>query len=256
LAGFTALGISIFNNPATIMELLFAKDFQAGQFFGNIAAGLAPMFSWHRSLESVFLAPLIGLPIFALALIGLFSTTKGFFASRNLIASLLIVFGLIITGFNSEEVVFFILPFAILVAHGLKYLLEKWYGLFPENPYARVSALLPLTILFGVMIIPGLLQYIYGYRYNPNIANEFSDTLSVIRNNLTDETLFVQDKYDFYKILEASSDIRVVDSIDNEEKVATLGKWGAKPEGYTLSQIITSPMRDNSDIIYLYILKK
>lgn len=223
-----------------------------GNFFGNIAAGLAPMFSWHHSLESVFLAPLISLPIFALALIGLFSTTKGFFASRNSIASILIVFCLIITGFNPEAIVFFILPFSILVAHGLKYLLEKWYGLFPANPYARISALLPLTILFGFMILPGLLQYIYGYRYNPNVADEFSDTLEVVRKNLTDEYLLATKDYDFYKILEASTDIKVIDKIEDAEKLAVLGKLENKPEQYTLSRIITSPMRDNSDIIYLY----
>ena len=252
LAGFVVLGISIFHHPETIMELLFTKDFHMGEFFGNIAAGLAPMFSWHHSLESVFLAPLISLPIFALALIGLFSTTKGFFASRNSIASILIVFCLIITGFNPEAIVFFILPFSILVAHGLKYLLEKWYGLFPANPYARISALLPLTILFGFMILPGLLQYIYGYRYNPNVADEFSDTLEVVRKNLTDEHLLATKDYDFYKILEASTDIKVIDKIEETEKLAVLGKLEDKPEQYTLSQIITSPMRDNSDIIYLY----
>ena len=252
LAGFAVLGVNIFNHPETIMELLFTKDFHMGNFFGNIAAGLAPMFSWHHSLESVFLAPLISLPIFALALIGLFSTTKGFFASRNSIASILIVFCLIITGFNPEAIVFFILPFSILVAHGLKYLLEKWYGLFPANPYARISALLPLTILFGFMILPGLLQYIYGYRYNPNVADEFSDTLEVVRKNLTDEYLLATKDYDFYKILEASTDIKVIDKIEDAEKLAVLGKLENKPEQYTLSQIITSPMRDNSDIIYLY----
>lgn len=252
LAGFTALGINIYNHPETIMELLFNKDFHMGQFFGNIAAGLAPVFSWHHSLESVFLSPLISLPTFALALIGLFSTTKGFFASRNLIATLLIIFGLIITGFNPQAVVFLILPFAILVAHGLRYLLEKWYGLFPENPYARISALLPLTILFGFMIIPGLLQYIYGYRYNPVVADEFSDTLAVIRANLTDETLLASEHYDFYKILEASTEIKVTDSVESAKDLAVLGKWEEKPEEYILSQIITSPMRDNSDIIYLY----
>lgn len=252
LTGFVVLGISIFHHPETIMELLFTKDFHMGEFFGNIAAGLAPMFSWHHSLESVFLAPLISLPIFALALIGLFSTTKGFFASRNSIASILIVFCLIITGFNPEAIVFFILPFSILVAHGLKYLLEKWYGLFPANPYARISALLPLTILFGFMILPGLLQYIYGYRYNPNVADEFSDTLEVVRKNLNDEYLLATKDYDFYKILEASTDIKVIDKIEETEKLAVLGKLEDKPEQYTLSQIITSPMRDNSDIIYLY----
>ena len=252
LAGFTMLGINIVNHPETIMELLFTKDFRIGQFFGNIAAGLAPVFSWHNSLESVFLSPLISLPTFALALIGLFSTTKGFFASRNSIASILIVFCLIITGFNPQAVIFFILPFSILVAHGLKYLLEKWYGLFPENPYARVSAILPLAILFGFMIIPGLLQYIYGYRYNPNIATEFSDKLAVVRDNLTDECLLVTENYDFYKILEAKSDIKVIDKIEKVDKLAVLGQLADKPEEYTLAQIITSSMRDNSDIIYLY----
>ena len=252
LAGFTVLGVSIFHNPTTIMKLLFSENFNLGQFFGNIAAGLAPVFSWHNSLESVFLSPLISLPTFALALIGLFSTTKGFFASRNSIASILLVFCLVITGFNPDAVVFFILPFSILVAHGLKYLLEKWYGLFPENPYARISALLPLTILFGFMIIPGLLQYIYGYRYNPNIANEFSDKLEVIRENLNDEHLLVFENYDFYKILENNTDIKIVDNIENVDKLAVLGKLEEIPAGYSLDRIITSPMRDNSDIIYLY----
>ena len=183
----------------------------------------------------------MSLPIFALSLIGLFSTTKGFFASRNSIASILIVFGLLITGFNPDAIIFFILPFSILVAHGLKYLLEKWYGLFPENPYARISALIPLTILFGIMIIPALLQYIYGYRYNPSVADEFTDNLSIIKKNLTDEKLLVYEHFDFYKILEKTSDIKVVDKAEKEEKLAVMGKLNDEDETYQLTRIITSP---------------
>ena len=255
IAGFTVLGISIYNHPETIMELLFSQNFQIGDFFNNIAIGLAPMFSWHNTVESVFLSPLISLPILALALIGLFSTTKGFFASRNSIATILIVFSIVIAGFNPQAIIFLILPLSILVAHGLKYLLEKWYGLFPENPYARISALLPLAILFGLMIIPGSLQYIYGYRYNPNIANEFSYDLEVIRENLTNENLIVKENYDFYKILENSTDIKVVDT-EGGEKLAYLGKPETAPQNYTLERIITSPMRENSDIIYVYTVKQ
>ena len=252
LGGFTALSISIYHHPETIMELLFAKNFEIGDFFNNILAGLAPLFSWSGSLESVFLSPLISLPTFALALIGLFSTTKGFFASRNSIASILLVFCLLITGFNPNAIVFFILPFSILIAHGLKYLLEKWYGLFPENPYARISALIPLTILFAIMIIPSLLQYIYGYRYNPKVVNEFSYNLNVIRENLTNENLVVQENIEFYRILEESTDLTVTDQATNAENVAFLGTPDKIPKNYELSRIITSPMRDNSDIIYLY----
>ena len=252
IAGFVMLGISIFNHPDTIMELLFSEGFQIGNFFGNATKGFAPVFSWHNSLESVFLSPLISLPTFALALIGLFSTTKGFFASRNSIASILLVFCIIITGFNSNAVVFFILPFSILIAHGLKYLLEKWYGLFPENPYARVSAIFPLAILFGIMIIPSLLQYIYGYRYNPAITSSFNYDLGIIRENLTNEHLVVKENYDFYKILEDSTDITITDNTNDLSSFALLGKPDKIPENFALQRIITSPMSDNSDIIYLY----
>ena len=250
LAGVTALIMNI------IMELLFADGFEISQFFSNISNGLAPVFLWNGSLENVFLTPLISLPIFALALIGLFSTTKGFFASRNSIASLLLIFTLIITGFNPQAVIFLILPVSILIAHGLKYLLEKWYDLFPENPYARIAALVPLSILFGVMLVPSLLQYVYGYRYNPTVANEFNYDLNIIRENLKTETLLVNEHYDFYRILGDFTEINVVDDLGDKtyESLAVL-RGQSDEEKYTLERIITSPMRENSDIIYLYIVK-
>lgn len=258
IGGFTLLGFNIAHRPATIMELLFANDFQIGSFVNNVSSGLSTLFSWHGNSESVFLSPLISLPILSLAFIGLFSTTKGFFASRNSIASILIMFGLIITGFNPYAVIFMILPISILVAHGLKYILLKWYGLFPENPYARISALFPLTLLFGFMIIPQLIHYIYGYRYNPNVANEFSDTIDVIKQNLDNQTLVVKDNYQFYKILEHSTGLRVVESTPEVLETEQLAVLGAEqPLGnYTLSRIITSPKKDNSDIIYLYTVKE
>lgn len=253
VAGFVVLGLNMVHHPSTIRELLFHQDFHVRDFFNNIAAGLAPVFAWHGTIESAFLSPLISLPIFALALIGLFSTTKGFFASRNSIATGLIVFCLMITGFNPQAVVFLILPISILVAHGLKYLLEKWYGLFPENPYARISAIFPLMILFGIIIVPESLQYLYGYRYNPSVATQFNYNLDVIRNNYTEGVLVVRDNYDFYKILEESTALRIMPEIENtEENVAFLGRPEKAPENYELERIITSPMRENSDIIYTY----
>ena len=256
VAGLTALGINIFNHPDNLMELLFAKNFEFSSFGQNIADGFSPLFAWEGTLENVFLSPLVSLPTFALVLIGLFSTTKGFFASRNSIATLLLIFTVITTGFMPNSIVFIILPFSILTAHGLKYILEKWYGLFPENPYARVAAILPLTLLFSVMILPSLLQYIYGYRYSPSVATQFNYDLPIISKNLTDEALLVKDHYDFYKILEDSTDIKVISDIDGPAypKLAVLR--GQDDTGkYNLSLIITSPMAEESDIIYLYTAK-
>lgn len=256
LAGIGTLAMNIISHPATIMELLFSDGFEISKFFSNIGSGLAPVFLWNGSLENVFLTPLVSLPIFALALIGLFSTTKGFFASRNSIASLLLIFTVAITGFNPQAVIFLILPCSILIAHGLKYLLEKWYGLFPENPYARIAALIPLSVLFATILVPSLLQYIYGYRYNPSVVNEFSFDLNIIREQLTDETLLVRDNYEFYKILERSTNLSIINETEDEfvTNLAILREQ-TDNEKYSLSRIITSPMRENSDIIYLYTVK-
>lgn len=256
LAGIAALGMNIINHPGTIMKLLFAEGLTPEQFGLNILNGFAPVFSWRGTPVSVLLAPLMSLPILAMALIGLFSTTKGFFASRNSIATLLLVFTVVITGFDPGAVVFFILPTAILVAHGLKYLLEKWYGLFPENPYARVAAVIPLSVLFGLMLVPSLLQYVYGYRYNPEVAGQFHYDLAVIRDNLTDQTLVAQEHYDFYKMLEDSTELTVVESKESvdADSVAVLYDT-MDDEEYTLSRIVTSYIKEKSDIIYLYTVK-
>ena len=256
LGGVVALIMNMINHPNTIMELLFAEGFEIGKIGSNLASGFVPVFAWWGGAESTFLAPLMSLPILGLALIGLLSTTQGFFASRNSIASLLLVFTVIITAFNPEAVIFFILPIAILVAHGLKYLLEKWYGLFPENPYARVAAIIPLSILFGVILIPSLIQYVYGYRYNPGVAEQFNYDVPIIRENLTDEAVIAGENYDFYKILEGSTDLKVVSELGEEspEKVAVLHNV-LDNKKYKLSKIIASPMREKSDIIYLYTVK-
>lgn len=255
--GIAALCINIVKTPGVLMELLFSKNFNFGSFWNNLSSGFAPVFSWSSSLESTLLSPLVSLPTFALALIGLLSTTRGFFASRNSIATLLLIFSIIITGFNPNAVLFIILPFSILVAHGLKYVLEQWYGLFPENPYARVFALVPLSILLGIMIVPSLSQYIYGYKYNPSVANQFNNNLSIIRSNLNDETLVIPEntlEYNFYKILESDTNVRVVSKLNEDVSgtVASLTKLEEVPEHYTLTRIITSAKSDNSDIIYLY----
>lgn len=256
VGGLVALVMNVISHPETIMELLFAKGFEIGHFFSNIGEGLAPVFMWSGSYEGVFLAPLISVPMFALALIGLFSTTKGFFASRNSIATLLIIFTLVVTGFNPNAVIFFLLPFAILIAHGIKYLLEKWYGLFPENPYARITALIPLSVLFGAMIMPSLLEYVNGYRYNPSVVGQFSYDLKVVRENLHGGTLVVKEKYDFYKILEKSGEFKVVEELGEEKpEVVAVLRGQMDNAGYGLTDIITSSMSENSDIIYLYTVK-
>ena len=258
LLGLGALVTAAVINPSIISEILWAPDFSMNQFWTNLGTAFLPFFSWNTAIESVFLAPLIGLGSVALALIGLLSTTKGFFASRNSIASCFIIFSVFLAGLEPENAILLILPLAILIAHGLRYILDKWYDLFPDNPYARISAIFPIGIFLGIMIVSDISHFIFGYRYVPMVADQFSQDLSLIRENLTSSmTLYVINDpvaFDFYRILEDESDLIVSDVLPDSSELpsnfATLEHQLDNPD--SLTQIITSPKSDNSDRIYVY----
>lgn len=251
------LGFGVVKNGETVSTLFFMEDYSLSNFFRNIGNAFIPFFSWSSSVESTFLSPMIGLASLALAITGLISTANGFFASRNSIASLLIVFTVLLAGMKPESAVLIILPLAILTAHAMRYILEKWYGLFPENPYARIFALLPISTFLGLILIPSLSHYIFGYRYNPPVANAYNNDLNLIYEHATpDTTILIQAgtlKYDFYKILEDCTPYRVTSTIENDTStpIITLGKWPSTIP-YKLNRIYTSSKSQNSDRIYLY----
>ncbi|MDO4759623.1 MAG: glycosyltransferase family 39 protein [Candidatus Saccharibacteria bacterium] len=260
---FTGVGALLFislRHPTTLGTLLFTSDFSLRSFFNNLNSALLPFFSWTGTIASTFLSPLIGLASLALAITGLISTAKGFFASRNSIASYLILYTILISGLNPNSAVLLILPLAILMAHGIRYILTKWYGLFPENPYARIFAILPISIFLGIMITSDLSHFIFGYRYNPPVANQFTADLSLIKRHLpAGTTLLIPAgtlEYDFYKILEQQGQLVVTSNTPTTAttSLASLGKWPTHLD-YQPDRIITSSKSSNSDRIYLYIVK-
>ena len=235
-AGVAMLIISFCQNPHSLQALLGTESFTWGSLGANLQAGLAPFF-FTQTGESLWLSPMLGIATVALALVGLFSTVHGFFASRNALASCLIVASVIFTALNPNAAMLLILPMAILVAHGLRYVLERWYGLFPENPYARVFALFPVAIFVGLVLYSNLTNFIYGYHYTPTVANQFSDDLELVRANLLNAdqptTLVIpQDEQllRFYQII-PSSELAVVQSLQEVQTptFATLGAGNYLP---------------------------
>lgn len=258
LMGLAALVVATFVNPAIIPELLWAPGLTLGGFIENIKVAFLPLFSWTTSLESQFLSPFIGLASVALAVIGLLSTAKGFFASRNSIATCLIIFTVLLSGLNPDSAILILLPMAILIAHGLRYILDKWYNLFPDNPYARISGVFPMGAFMGIMIFSCITHFIYGYRYVPMVAEEFNNDITLVREHLpANETLYIVDNevaYNFFQVLQLNGEGYIIEnqlpeSQDLPEKYATLGPITISGQ---LNSIITSPKYDNSDRIYLY----
>lgn len=258
IIGLAALVMAAFINPNIIAELLLAPDFSLSNYVENIKVAFLPFFSWNIALDSVFLSPFIGLASIALAVIGLLSTTKSFFASRNSIATYLIIFTILLSGLSPESAILILLPMSILIAHGLRYILDKWYGLFPDNPYARISAIFPIGLFLGIMIIGGISHFLFGYRYVPMVADKFNNDITLVQDHLSPgDTLYIIDNpiaYNFFQILDQNSDYHISDTLPEEANLpnnfATLGLTNLSSAEIT--NIITSPKSDNSDRIYMY----
>lgn len=256
LIGLAAIVMAAVINPAIISELLLMPDFQFDQFLPNIQAAFLPFFAWNTALDSALLSPFIGLASVALAVIGLLSTTKGFFASRNSIATCLLIFTVVLSGLNPESAILILLPMAILIAHGLRYILDKWYSLFPDNPYARISAIFPIGFFLAIIIIGGISHFLFGYRYVPMVADKFNNDLTLVRQRLTPgSTLFIIDddvSYQFFSIMGDQGIYQIENSLPETlpTDFATLGH--PEVSSAVIKDIITSPKSDNSDRIYLY----
>lgn len=256
-AALVYLVINFLRFHYTAKVLIWSEDFSFGQFFANIKDAFLPFFSWSGNAESTMLSPMIGLASLSIAITGLISTAKGFFASRNSIATMLILFTVFISGLNTDSAILIILPLAILSAHGIRYILEKWYGLFPENPYARVAGFIPIATFLGLILIPSLNYYMFGYRYNLNVADEFTNDLELIYKHVDQKTTLVARhdslEFYFYKILEDKTEYKIVTPAEAPKtEIATIGYMESMSNTRELSRIITSPKSAESDRIYIY----
>ena len=267
LIGFGFMGYIFLRHPEAIKPLLYSGNFKFSTYLNNLKQAFLPFFTWHGVIESIFLAPQISLPATMIAIIGLVSTFTVFFASRNSIAIFLIIFTILISGFHTDYAVLLILPFAILIAHGLRYIIYKWYNLFPENPYAKFFGIIPITIFLFTMITSDLSHFISGYRYAAPVANQFNNDLSMVLTHAkAGDYLLLNENDDFSKLLIATNTVKPifrgslnyyiatnVNSLPKNSKVYTVGK--ANHTQLELQKVYTSSKSQNSDRLYLYIVK-
>ena len=248
---------SCFYNHAIIGDLLFMRDFNFNTFINNISVAFAPFFSFSLAYDSIYLAPLFGLATIVLVIFGILASIGKLFTSRNTVVSLLTIFAIIISGFNQDVAITIIIPITVLSAAGLESVIEKWHSLFPENPYAHFIGTAPVVVVVLMIIISGLLHFIFGYRYTPRVAKNFSNDISIIQDHLDGGTIIIvspdDENFRFYKLLEDYNSYTVLTELPEriDAPVAALGQ-SIQDEKLQLKEIITSPKARNSDRLYIY----
>jgi hypothetical protein len=247
--------IACIANPSTLQAIFYTTN--PGDYFYSIVNAFTPFFSFGSAIESTFLSPLFGLATVTLIVIGVIASMRVLFTSRNTAISLLVIFTIIISGFNPEAAVIIFIPAAILVAVGLESVLERWYSLFPNNPYARVFGIFPVSAFVAIIVVSGFIYTVFGYHYAPNVARQFNNDIDLINHNLPSGAILLVPEntleYDFYKILEHNNRITVISSLPDrtDDCIASLGRW-TEEVNLDLTTIITSSKAQHSDRLYIY----
>ena len=240
--------------PDNIQALILMPKFSVGAFIQNISNAFAPFFSFSLVYDSIFLAPLFGLATVVLVIIGILASIGKMYTSRNTIVSLLAIYAIVVSGFNGDVAVSIIIPIAVLSAAGVESIIDKWYSLFPENPYAHLFGIVPLVVVLSMIIGSGLSHFIFGYHYAPRVASNFNDDLSIVNKNIKTETPILingeTQNGKFYTLLAKYNKYTIINDTSNADEFVTFN--AQKDDKLALKQIITSPKSRNSDRLYIY----
>ena len=215
------------------------------------------------------LAPYFTLATVALMCVGLVYMFK----QRHTIQSYILFTWLLVAGTvallnpSYPEVIF--IPAMLLTGMGISAILHEWYRIFPQNPYARAFALVPLAVLIGGIMITGATRYFYLYNYNSGLIQANSQDLHLMHQTLksgnittpsfiavsSEELPFYQLYIDTNKIklqVTTEADIDKISTSNKTRILATkasdLAKSKTRPESVIASRLKNKP----SDRFYIY----
>lgn len=244
----TPLAISTFSNPQVGLALLGIPN-----EWPNFLANLKNLAYQYINLigvgsESVLL-PVFGLASLLLIGYGLVRIVKSHATVQSYVILTWLVLLLPVVFINQNYVSIMFVPQILLLAAGLEGLLNRWYKLFPKNPYARVAGLVPIVILVSSMTLSGLERYTSAYRYAPEVMQNFTRDLVVIPEV---ETLVVaQSELDTYTaVAKYKGNLSIVTTAPSNGRYAVTAK--AYDGKKTPSFIVANNRAENGASFYIY----
>jgi hypothetical protein len=242
--------IALVKTPNLILTLLGIPS-----HWPNLGANIALLgnqyFSFANPSGTTLMTPFFELGSMLIIAIGVFYVVQTISTAKSYIIAFWSICLIPIVIINPSFTSITFLPLIFLLAAGLNLLLLYWYRLFPNNPYARIGGLIPLTILVVVLISSGVGRYVYSYRYNPTIVSNFSKDLNLIPES-TKNLVVADDELDFYKVAEKHNRQFTVNTIPSSNTFLATREANKIFNGYEITRIITSSSYNNGDRFYLY----
>lgn len=207
------------------------------------------LFFWQPSSGSL-MTPVFGLGSAILIILGL----HRLILTRETTRSYLIIFWILclvpVLLLNPSFTSVNFVPMVMMLAAGFTSLTTYWYRLFPLNPYARISGLVPIIILVGALIISGVGRYAYGYHYSPSVVVHFSKDITLLPDD-TKKLLVTPSEKPFYKALSKYHDDLTIINKPTDGKFTATREAGKQLTSFDTVRIITSPASKSADRFYI-----
>lgn len=234
------LGLELLGIPTKLPDFIANFNLLGAQYLGFTKPGGMTLMTPFFELGSMLI---IGF--------GLFRIIHTVAAAKSYIVLIWIVCLIPVIILNPSFTSIVFLPMVLLLAYGLGFLLSYWYKLFPRNPYARIGGLIPMIILVTVLVFSGADRYVYGYRYDPDLVNNFSKDIKLIPKDTKYLVVSATEK-PFYNVIAKHNKKLSVTTIPQSNEFLTTREAKNTYPGFEVNQIITTPNYNNSDRFYLY----
>ena len=138
-------------------------------------------------LTGGLMTPMLTITGTIMVVIGLITLAKrgGLLSLRSYVIISLLVAGVSMAAFNPDYIYLLFIPTILLEVIAIRYIVDKWHGLFPQNPYARSLAILALSILIGSISLLDINRYISAVSYRASVVYQYDQTLPAVNQLLT-----------------------------------------------------------------------
>lgn len=138
-------------------------------------------------LAGGLMTPMLTITGAIMVVIGLITLARrgGLLSLRSYMIISLLVAGVSMAAFNPDYIYLLFIPTILLEVIAIGYIVDKWHGLFPQNPYARSLAILALSILIGSISLLDINRYISAVNYQASVVYQYDQTLPAVNQLLT-----------------------------------------------------------------------
>ena len=253
VVGAIPLAIAVLNDFSIVKNIFGIPE--SLTMFENLGVLLSNLLSFSSKSSGGVISPIISPPVLILIAIGLYFTLSAKHTTKSYLINIWTIILLLVCVINPNLTAILFTPILILTITGLQSLIQTWYTIFPQNPYARVLGLIPISFFVVSLLLTSLNNFHQNYIYSPEIVSNFNQDLKLLAENSDKNRVLMvsENEKTFYEILEKQKSAKIVSDFSGEEIIVSRAAFEKIkiPKNYKIKKIIVSERKDNADRFYI-----